>query len=273
MIAGINYDHCDFGGRAIYPGFDPVDSYESTNLKGVDCHGHGSHTASIAVGTKYGVAKNATVYSVRVLRCNNAAPWSVVIDGLSKTASHIKSKNPFRPSVISMSLGGSFSLATDTAVTNAINQNIAVIAAAGNDRSDSCENTPASNAGVITVAGSYLNDHVYYYTNGGTCVDLFAPGQSVIGALDTCDLCTSTCSITRTGTSMATPIVAGAAALLLERNSSLTPADIKKTLISNSLKNYLNYNSLASSLRFTTPNRLVHIKQCKLKLIVAMYLN
>ena len=232
----------------------------------MDCNGHGSHVASIAVGTKYGVAKKSTIYSVRVARCDDKVPCKFVVDGLSKTVSHIKSKSPFRPSIISMSLGVSFSLTLDETVTNAINQNIAVIAAAGNDRSDACQISPASNTGVITVAASRLNDHVYYNvnngrgTNGGECVDIFAPGQNVTGASHTCD----TCSIVYSGTSMAAPIVAGAAALLLERNSSLTPADIKKMLISNSLKNYLKYSNLAPNLKSKTQNCLVHIKQCKL---------
>ena len=234
--------------------------------------GHGSHVASIAVGTTYGVAKNATVYSVRVLRCDSTigTPWSIIMDGLSKTVSHIKSKSPFHPSIISMSLEGPLSSALDKCITNAINESIAVIAAAGNNGSDACQTSPASNTGVITVAASSHGDQVPTFTNGGKCVDIFAPGQNVTGASHTCDTCTSTCSVRKSGTSMAAPIVAGAAALLLEGDSSLTPADIKKILISNSLKNVLDYSNLAPNLINTTPNRLVQIK-CKLQEINCGY--
>lgn len=244
-------------------GFDPVDTYDRTNLRGADCHGHGSHTASLAAGTTYGVAKNATVYSVRVLRCNNAAPWSVIIDGLARTVTHIQSQNPRRPAIISMSLGGSRSTATETAVTNAINQNIPVVAAAGNSRSDACQSTPAGNPRVITVAGSWSNDRVYYWTSGGSCVDIFAPGQSVRGAVHECNSCTESCSTVLSGTSMATPIVSGAAALLLQKNSSLTPAQIKNKLIANSIKDALSYSSLEFTLHSTTPNRLLKVDYCK----------
>jgi hypothetical protein len=262
LDSGINYGHCEFGGRAKYVGYDAVDNYDRPQNRqyGRDCNGHGTHVASLAGGLNHGVARNASIYSVRVLRCNNGAPWSVVIDGLEKAALNITQNH--RPAIISMSLGGSFSYSTDVAVRNIIKKNITIIAAAGNEETDACSKTPASSTGVITVAGSAENNHMYYFSNGGPCVDIIAPGHNVYAASSSCTACN--CVVSKSGTSMATPIVAGAAAMLLEKNPSLTPADIKDRLIKNSIKGTLNFANLHSDLRSSTANRLLYIPQCKI---------
>ena len=265
---GINYDHSEFGGRAKYPGYDPNDVRNKENQKGKDCDGHGTHVASLAVGKEYGAAKKAIAYSVRVLGCTGSAPWSVVIDGLNYAANKIDNSN--RPGVISMSLGGSYSKSVDTALTNVVNRGIIVVVAAGNDRDDACKYSPASTSGVITVAGSANGDNVYYYSNGGTCVDVFAPGASVLGADYRCN----TCAITYSGTSMATPIVSGVVAIHLQKQPNLTPAQITQKLVQESLKNKLNYNSLANKVRSNTANRLLHVggeSLCNIILIVMMF--
>ena len=255
---GINYDHCEFdGNRAIYAGYDPVDNNYGTNLRGRDCHGHGTHVASLACGTNYGVAKKANCYSVRVLGCSGSAPWSVVIDGLNSAASNITSKNPRRPAIISMSLGGSYTSSVNVVSSNIVNMGIPIVVAAGNDRGNACNYSPASAPGVITVASSAQGDDVSSFTNGGSCVNIFAPGSNLIGADYSCSECT--CTRTLSGTSMATPLVSGTIALYLQEQPLLTPPQILEKLTEDCLKNVLNFNSLPFSLRDKTPNCLLHI--------------
>ena len=259
IYIGINYDHCEFdGNRAIYTGYDPADNYYGTNQKGRDCHGHGTLVASLACGKYYGVAKKANCYSVRVLGCSGSAPMSLLIDGLNSAASNITSNNPRRPSIISMSLHGPYSATMDNISTNIVNKGIPMVASAGNDRRSACYYSPASAPGVITVAGSAPGVDVYYYTNGGACVDIFAPGFNVTGANYECNRCT--CTRTLSGTSMATPLVSGTIALYLQEQPLLTPFQIKQKLIEDCLKNLLNYRNLRYSLQDTTFNCLLHIR-------------
>ena len=259
LYIGINYDHCEFDGyRAIYTGYDPADNYYGTNQNGRDCHGHGTLVASLACGKYYGVAKKANCYSVRVLGCSGLAPMSLLIDGLNSAATIITSNNPHRPSIISMSLNGPYSVAMDNVSTSIVNRGIPMVAAAGNDRRSACYYSPASAPGVITVAGSAPGDDVYYTTNGGPCVDIFAPGSNVTGANYECNGCT--CTRTLSGTSMATPLVSGTIALYLQEQPLLTPFQIKQKLIEDCLKNLLNYRYLYYSLQDTTFNCLLHIR-------------
>ena len=255
---GINYDHCEFDrSRAIYTGYDPVDNYYGTNLRGRDCDGHGTHVASLACGKHYGVAKSANCYSVRVLDCWGFAPWSIVIDGLNSAASIITSKNPRRPAIISMSLSGSYTSSVNVVSNNIVNMGIPIVAAAGNNGGYACNRSPASASGVITVASSAQGDNVSPFTNGGSCVNIFAPGSDVIAADYMCDECT--CKIAKSGTSMATPLVSGAIALYLQEQPLLTPSQIKQKLNEDCLKNVLNFNGLPISLQDTSPNCLLHI--------------
>ena len=253
FYTGVRYDHAEFEGRAKYPGYDPVDEYENEDQNGLDCNGHGTHCSSLAAGRILGVAKKATIYSVRVLGCGNSSPWSTIIDGLNYVGNRVKETG--RPSVISMSLGGSYSRTVDNTLTSVINDGIPIVAAAGNERADACTRTPASNNGVITVGGSKNGGGMYYNTNGGSCVDIIAPGQFVLGAAHTCQDCT----VYFTGTSMSTPLVSGAVAILLQQQSSLTPAEIKRKLTEMCCRNILDFPDLLPSLRSTTPNCLLNV--------------
>ena len=257
--AGIRYDHSEFGGRAKYPGFDAVDDYFGTNRRGEDCHGHGTHVASLAGGNDYGVAKKATLYSVRVLQCDNGAPWSTVLNGLDKVVDKVKKDG--RPAVISMSLGGTFTFSVDDAMHEVTGAGIPVVVAAGNSNSNACFDSPASSGPVITVAGSAEGDGLYYYTSGGGCVDIFAPGSSVLGA----DYLSQSGSKYLSGTSMATPVVSGVLAIYLQEKPSLTVQELTQLLIDNSLKDALDFTRLKSfTLDETSPNRLVQVKNGRL---------
>ena len=255
---GIRYDHSEFGDRAKYPGFDTIDEYFGTNQRGEDCHGHGTHVASLAAGNLYGVAKKATIYSVRVLQCDNGAPWSTVLDGLDRVMDKVKIDG--RPAVISMSLGGSFTFSVDDAIQLVTSAGIPVVVAAGNDNANACFDSPASSGPAITVGGSAEGDDLYYYTNGGGCVDIFAPGSSVLGA----DHRSQSDSKYLSGTSMATPVVSGVLAIYLQEKLSLSVQELTQLLIDNSIKDTLDFSRLETfGLAETSPNRLVQVKNGK----------
>ena len=157
-----------------------------------------------------------------------------------------------------MSLGGPFNHLLNNMSNNIVNMGIPIVVAAGNERDDACYYSPASASEVITVAGSAQGDDVYYYTNGGSCVDIFAPGHNVIAADYSCSGCA--CKMAKSGTSMATPLVSGAIALYLQEQPLLTPSQIKQKLHEDCLKNVLNFDDLSFYLlRNTSHNCLLHI--------------
>ena len=261
LDSGINYDHEEFEYRAKYPGKDPTDDFnseEGNDLEkqfGRDCHGHGTHVASLCGGKTYGAAKKVTLYSVRVLGCNNAGPWSGVLAGIDFVMTMMEKTN--RPTLISMSLSGGYFRVVNDAVARVAQRGIQSIMAAGNGMRDSCSRSPASSPIGVTVAGTREGDGLYVVgpgTNYGRCVDIFAPGERVLGADWTCSNCTKYLS----GTSMSTPIVTGLAAILLGRQPIMTPAKLKEMLIQESVKNVVDYNG---NQRFSnTPNRLATIQ-------------
>lgn len=253
LDSGISYTHTEFENRAKYSGHDPMDVYLSESRFGADCFGHGTHVASNAAGAKYGAAKKATIYSVRVLDCENRGPWSTTLEGLDHVMQVIASRR--RPAVVSMSLSGSFTRSVNDAVETLYRSGVPVVVAAGNSQRDSCSETPASAPNVITVAGSANGDGLYFATNYGSCVDIFAPGDSVRGA----DYLCSDCSQFLSGTSFAAPIVSGAIAILLQRRPLLTPDEIISELISLSVTNRLDLRVIPSNFRTSTPNRALYI--------------
>jgi len=217
---GILFGHGQFGGRAV-TGFDAVDGGAAD-----DCNGHGTHVAGTVGGSTYGVAKGVTLVGVRVLDCAGSGSTSGVIAGIDwVTSNHAAGA----PAVANMSLGGGASTALDNAVANSIADGVTYAIAAGNSNRDACNFSPARTAAAITVGATTSTDARASYSNYGRCLDLFAPGSSITSAWYTSATATNTIS----GTSMATPHVAGVAALYLQGNTSASPATVRTALVNN----------------------------------------
>lgn len=232
---GIRTSHSDFGGRARV-------GYDAIGGNGQDCNGHGTHVAGTVGGSTYGVAKGVTLYAVRVLDCSGSGSTSGVIAGVDwVTRNHVK------PAVANMSLGGGASTALDTAVNNSISAGVTYAIAAGNSNRDACKYSPARVSAAITVGATTSSDVRASYSNYGSCVDLFAPGSSITSDWYTSDTATNTIS----GTSMATPHVAGVAALYLQGNPGASPATVQNALVSNATAGVL------SSVGRNSPNLLL----------------
>jgi subtilisin family serine protease len=223
---GIRASHRDFGGR-VAKGYDAIKDGRGTD----DCQGHGTHVAGTIGGTQSGVAKGVTLVPVRVLDCKGSGSTSGVIAGVD----WVTSKRA-RPAVANMSLGGGASRALDRAVRESIDAGVTYVIAAGNDNRDACDASPARVEPALTVAASTKRDQRASFSNKGKCVDLFAPGEGVSSA----GISSNTASTTMSGTSMAAPHVAGAAALILSGNSKASPAQVSASLLGNAAKDRIN---------------------------------
>jgi subtilisin family serine protease len=218
LDTGILTSHTDFGGRATGDFSSISDGRGAT-----DCHGHGTHVAGTVGGATWGVAKGVRLHAVRVLDCNGSGSWSGVIAGLDwVTANHIK------PAVANMSLGGGANQAVDDAVRRSVAAGVVYAVAAGNNTADACGFSPARTAEAITVGAADSTDTRASWSNYGTCLDIFAPGVNITSAYHTGG------TTSMSGTSMASPHVAGAAALYLEKNPGASPAAVTSALINNS---------------------------------------
>jgi subtilisin family serine protease len=214
---GIRFGHVDFGGRAV-SGFDAIDGGTAD-----DCHGHGTHVSSTLGGSTFGVAKGVQLIAVRVLGCNGSGSTSGVIAGIDWAVGHHQAG---QPAVANMSLGGGASTALDQAVNRLISDGVSMSVAAGNSNANACNSSPARVPAAITVAASTINDALASFSNRGNCVDIIAPGNQIPGAWST----SNTATMTISGTSMASPHSAGAAAKLLQTQPGLTPAQVATTL-------------------------------------------
>ncbi|ADO75261.1 S8 family serine peptidase [Stigmatella aurantiaca] len=213
---GIRLTHTDFQGRAV-TGFDAVTPGGTAN----DCNGHGTHVAGTVGGATYGVAKGVNLHAVRVLDCGGSGTYEGVVAGVDwVTANHVK------PAVANMSLGGSASDALDQAIRNSIAAGVVYAVAAGNDSGDACSKSPARTAEALTVGSTTNTDARSSFSNFGTCVDIFAPGSNITSTYNTSDTATSVLS----GTSMASPHVAGVAALYLQGNPTASAATVGAAL-------------------------------------------
>lgn len=220
---GIRTSHQDFGGRAV-SGYDFVDD----DTDATDCNGHGTHVAGTVGGTTYGVAKATKLVGVRVLDCGGSGSFAGVIAGIDWVATKHSG-----PSVINMSLGGGFFPPINDAVEAASAAGVTVVVAAGGSDDDACNYSPASAKSAITVAATDDTDRRAWFSNWGQCVDIFAPGVDITSAWITDDKSTNTIS----GTSMASPHVAGAAARYLQSRPAATPAQVSAALVAASTKN------------------------------------
>jgi hypothetical protein len=216
---GIRTTHADFGGRAS-GAFTAIADGNGTS----DCNGHGTHVAGTIGGATWGVAKQVTLHAVRVLDCTGSGSTSGVISGVDWVTAHHLS-----PAVANLSLGGGTSSALDQAVQGSIAAGVTYAIAAGNGAADACTTSPARVPAAITVGASNFYDAQASFSNYGSCVDVYAPGQNITSTWATSDTATNTIS----GTSMATPHVTGAAALYLSANLTATPAQVAAALTSN----------------------------------------
>lgn len=214
---GLRVTHQDFGGRAQH-GYDTVDDDRDVT----DGNGHGTHVATTAVGERYGVAKRATVVGVRVLDDQGSGSTEQVVAGIDWVTEHAES-----PAVANLSLGGQPDQALDRAVRNAIAAGITFTVAAGNSGADARQSSPARVTEAITVGATDREDQRAGYSNHGPALDLFAPGSDITGGWYTGDDATQTLS----GTSMASPHVAGAAALHLADHPRATPDQVETALV------------------------------------------
>ncbi|WP_432494767.1 S8 family peptidase [Kineococcus gypseus] len=230
---GIDTSHPDFAGRA-------RNVYDALGGDGRDCNGHGTHVAGTIGGATHGVAKDVQLRGLRVLGCDGSGSTAGIVAAVDWVrANHVPS------AVANLSLGGGYSAALNTAVSNLAAAGVAVAVAAGNESQDACRVSPASASGVVTVAASDRTDTRASFSNFGSCVETYAPGVAV----------TSTWlrggTNTISGTSMASPHVAGVMALYKGRNGDAASATVNSWIVSNGTANVVRSNPSG------TPNRLL----------------
>ncbi len=239
LDTGLRADHVEFTGR-VRAGYTTI----TDGLGTADCNGHGTHVAGTLGGTTFGVAKGVTLVPVRVLDCSAAGYVSGFVAGINWVIT-----NKQMPAVINMSIASAVSSTMDNAVANATAAGITVVVAAANYSTDACNYSPARAPSAITVAATGSDDAQASYSNFGSCVDLYAPGTSITSASHT----DPTGTAVKSGTSMASPHVAGAVALLLQATPTATPAAITTTLLGNATGN------VVASLGVGSPNRLLFV--------------
>jgi len=221
---GIRFTHTDFGGRAT-SGVDEVDGGTAD-----DCNGHGTHVSGTAAGTKYGIAKKASLIAVRVLDCGGSGTWGCVIAGVDwVTANHAS------PAVANMSIQGGYMQSVNDAITESIADGVTYAIAAGNFGDNACSYSPGSTPNAITVGATDINDAKAGFSNYGTCLDLFAPGVGIVSDWYSSDTATNTLD----GTSMASPHVAGAAALYLGLHPSAAPQQVRDAMVNSATSGVL----------------------------------
>ncbi|GIF11034.1 S8 family peptidase [Actinoplanes teichomyceticus] len=217
---GVRTTHREFGGRAT-SGWDFVDDDRTAN----DCNGHGTHVAGTIGGATYGVAKDVKLVAVKVLGCDGSGSYSDFIAGIDWVT-----RNAQLPAVANMSIGGPVSKALDDAVDRSIAKGVTYAIAAGNDNKNACRYSPADTTNAITVGAVDSADRRASFSNFGSCVDLFAPGVGIRSAGKSSD----TATVAMNGTSMASPHVAGAAALVLGAHPDWTPRQVRDDLVGHS---------------------------------------
>lgn len=237
---GILATHADFGGR-VRSGFTAITDGNGTT----DCHGHGTHVSGTVGGSTYGMAKAASLVAVRVLGCTGSGSTSGVIAGLDWV---VQDHAAGVPAVLNMSLGGGASASLDAAVQAVINDGVTVVVAAGNSNADACLSSPSRAPAAVTVGATSSTDARASFSNFGTCVDLFAPGVGIASSWIT----STTAAASLSGTSMASPHVAGAAAVLLGQTPSLSPAEVAARLVSSASTGIVTDPGVGS------PNRLLY---------------
>lgn len=243
LDTGVRVDHSEFRGR-IGNGFSSRPGDASTN----DCHGHGTHVAGTIAGTTWGIAKKAIVHPIRAFNCQGDGQTSEAIAAIDWVAA-----NHIKPAVANMSFGFPGSAAIDNSVNNLINAGVVAVASAGNSDNDACSGSPRRVPRALTVGASDRKDARSVWSTSqasgwGRCVDLFAPGTDIVSA----GITSASASASMSGTSMATPHVAGVAALYLATHPVATPDEVHAAIVGNATA-----GKITGNLR-GTPNLLLH---------------
>ncbi len=232
---GLQTDHPQFGSRALSM-YNAISGETSA-----DCNGHGTHVGGTVGGSTYGVAKAVLLRGVKVLNCAGSGSNSGVVAGIDWVRiNHVK------PAVANMSLGGGYSATTNTAVNNLAAAGVFIAVAAGNENQDACNVSPASAANATTVAASTKTNAKASYSNYGACVDLYAPGSAIKSAW------INSGTNTISGTSMASPHVAGVGALYKATYGDASYSTIRSWLTTNATANVISGNV------GSTPNKLLY---------------
>ena len=243
LDTGVRRTHNDFGGRTengqSFVGSDPTDTG--------DRNGHGTHCSCTVLGTEYGVSKGATVVAVKVLSDLGFGSTTGIVAGINYMVDDVASRGI--RGVGSMSLGGGANTAIDSAVNSADAADIPVAVAAGNSNADACNSSPARASGAITVGSTDNTDTLSSFSNWGTCVNILAPGSSILS----CGITSDTATDTLSGTSMACPHVAGLIANYLSANPNASSAQVRSYLDSSSSKDQINLRG-----NDNTPNFLMY---------------
>jgi subtilisin family serine protease len=217
---GVLVTHSEFGGRATF-GANFIDNVDT------DENGHGSHVAGTIAGATFGVAKNANIVAVKVLGGDGSGSNSGVLDGMQWIIDDVAAKGTQGKAVMNMSLGGAFSRAINRAVQALHDAGVVPVVAAGNEAQDTANTSPGSAPNAITVGAiDASNDAIADFSNFGELVDIFAPGVEV----ESVGITSNTATASLSGTSMASPHVAGLAAYLMSIQDLPTPDDVMQLI-------------------------------------------
>ncbi|MGC9665862.1 S8 family serine peptidase [Planosporangium sp. 12N6] len=238
--SGIRVTHADFGGRVTFAFNATGDGIDT------DCNGHGTHVAGTVGGSSFGLAKAVRLFAVKVVGCTGAGDVASIVNGVN-----FVTQNAVKPAVANMSLGGAASATLDRAVNASIASGVTYAIAAGNENQNACNVSPARVPAAITAGATDQTDRRASFSNFGTCVDLFAPGVNIRSASNTADNASQSLS----GTSMASPHVAGAAALVLALHPTFTPQQVRDSLVGNATPNVVTGAGTGS------PNALLFVAQ------------
>jgi subtilisin family serine protease len=237
--SGVDGTHPEFSGRLSSEGFSALSGFRADN----DCNGHGTHVAGTIAGESVGVARGATIIPVRVFPCTGGARTDTILKGIDFVIAHHQRGVP---AVANLSLGGPVDAALDFGIRALVADGVSVVVAAGNSSIDACRVSPARERSAITVGASTRSDARASFSNFGSCLDVFAPGQDVLSAWPG-----SRYALLK-GTSMASPYVAGVAALRLQANPTLSPSQVESLIRQSSTKDVL------SSIGNRSPNSLLY---------------
>ncbi|XP_060629552.2 proprotein convertase subtilisin/kexin type 9 [Anolis sagrei] len=257
LDTGIQSNHREIEGRVFVTDFENVPEEDGTRFhrQASKCDSHGTHMAGVVSGRDAGVAKGASVRSLRVLNCQGKGTVSGTLIGLEFIKKTLAAQ-PYSPLVVLLPLAGGYSRILNAACRLMVQSGVVIIAAAGNYKDDACLYSPASESEVITVGATNVQDQPASMgslgTNFGRCVDVFAPGDDIIGASSDC----STCFTSQSGTSQAAAHVAGIAAMILNSNPTLSISELRQRLIHFSIKNLMNEAWFPEEQRLLTPNRV-----------------